>query len=488
MFLPTYWLWSKTEYSLKKILKMNNYHSIYPKQIGLSILCGIGLISNSCVQENKKNNDKPMNIVFLLADDLRWNSLACMGNSMLQTNNIDELSRDGVRFTNACVTTSICMVSRATLLTGQYMSRHNIREFGVPLSDNAFSQTYPYILRKAGYWTGYVGKYGVGKIKENSFDFSTEYEGKHWYPLANGDSIHVTERNIRDALEFLKTRPADKPFSLSVGFFATHAQDDHPDQYRYQPQSENLYKNDFIPVPETAADTFFKLLPYFLVTEQNEGRVRWHWRFDTPEKYQKYMKAYYRMLTELDLGIGRIIDELKKQGVYDNTLIIFMGDNGYFHSEHGLADKWYPYEESIRVPLIVHDPRLAKRRRNMANDEFVLNIDIAPTILKAAGQNIPERMQGEDLSPLYLTRKSVSWRKDFFYEHPFVTNEQRIPSSEALVTHTDKYIFWPFYNYEEYFDLVKDPLEKHNAIADSLYLQRVKVMKNRFQVLKEKAK
>lgn len=115
------------------------------------------------------------------------------------------------------------MVSRATLLSGQYMSRHKIKEFGVPLSEEAFSQTYPAILKKAGYWTGYVGKYGVGKIRENSFGFSTEYEGKHWFPDENSDSIHVTEKNARDALEFLKNRPKDKPFSLSVGFFATHA-------------------------------------------------------------------------------------------------------------------------------------------------------------------------------------------------------------------------------------------------------------------------
>ena len=113
---------------------------------------------------------------------------------------------------------------------------------------------------------------------------------------------------------FLKTRPKDKPFSLSVSFFATHAQDNHPDQYRYQPESEKYYQDDVIPVPETAADTFFKSLPYFLATDANEGRIRWHWRFDTPEKYQKYMKAYYRMLTELDLAVGRIVEELEESG------------------------------------------------------------------------------------------------------------------------------------------------------------------------------
>ncbi len=463
-------------------MKENSF--LFSKSAGILFLGGVSMLSNSCRQQNKGSDDPKLNVVFLLADDLRWNSLGCMGNSMLHTENIDALARTGVRFTNACVTTSISMVSRATCLTGQYMSRHKIREFGLPLSEEAFSQTYPAILREAGYWTGFVGKYGVGAIRNGDFDYSKSYEQKHWFPEGNGDSIHVTEKNSRDALEFLRNRPKEKPFSLSVSFFATHAQDNHPDQYRYQPESEKYYRDDIIPVPETASDTFFYSLPPFLATDANEGRIRWHWRFDTPEKYQKYMKAYYRMLTELDQVVGRIVEELKNQGVYENTLIIFMGDNGYFHGEHGLADKWYPYQESIRVPLIVHDPRLSSKNGNIVNDEFVLNIDIAPTIVAAAGQPVPEAMQGEDFSRLYLSAKKEAWRQDFYYEHPFVTNEKRIPSSEALVTHTDKYIWWPFYKYEEYFDLVMDPFEKHNGINDPENSARIREMKIRFAELK----
>jgi len=467
-------------------MKMSDF-SLPGSGLGITLLGGLSLISNSCAQSEKKNDKEGLNIVFLLADDLRWNSLGCMGNKMLITPNIDGLAANGIRFTNARVTTSISMVSRATLLTGQYMSRHKIREFGVPISEEAFSQTYPAILRKAGYWTGFVGKYGVGKIRAADFDFSREYERVHWFPLPNGDSIHVTERNTKDALQFLKERPSDKPFALSVSFFATHAQDDHPDQYRYQPRSKDLYRDDIIPVPPTAGDEYFRSLPPFLATDANEGRIRWHWRFDTPEKYQKYMKAYYRMLTEMDEAVGRIVAELKEEGVLDKTMIIFMGDNGYFHGEHGLADKWYPYEESIRVPLVIFDPRLKESRRNMSNDEFVLNIDIAPSILAAAGQAVEGAMQGTDFSGLYLSGRKSSWRQEFFYEHPFVTNEARIPSSEALVTHSDKYIYWPFYKYEEYFDLKKDPLEKENIIGKAENNGRVIAIKDRFLKLKEAA-
>lgn len=455
------------------------------KGTGITLISGICLFTGSCSDRKTKSEpESKLNIVFLLADDLRWNSLGCMGNPIVHTENIDGLARDGVRFTHACVTTAISMVSRTNILTGQYMSRHNIREFGKSLSVEDFKNTYPYILRRAGYWTGFVGKYDVGAIRESDFDFAREYQRVHWFPLENGDSIHVTERNSKDALEFLKTRPKDKPFLLSVSFFATHAQDNHPDQYRYQPESEKFYKDDVIPVPETASDEYYRRLPPFIANDANEGRIRWHWRFDTPEKYQKYMKAYYRMLTELDEVVGRIVKELKSQGVYENTLIIFMGDNGYFHGEHGLADKWYPYEEAIRVPLIVFDPRLEPEKRNRAIDEFVLNIDIAPAIISAAGSEVPEKMQGRDFSGLYLSRRNIKWRQDFYYEHPFVTNEKRIPSSQALVTHNAKYIIYPHYQYEEYFDLVNDPSEINNLIDQPEYDRKIRDIKSRFKELK----
>jgi arylsulfatase A-like enzyme len=449
---------------------------------------GIGMVTFISLQNvaDAITTDR-INVVFLLADDLRWNSLGCMGNPVVITPNIDQLATDGIRFDNARVTTAICMVSRASILSGRTMSRHQVTKFGVPLSDQTLGETYAAVLRRSGYWTGFVGKYGVGQIRESDYDFSSVYEGKHWLPVGNGDSIHVTVKNEQDALTFLKVRPKGKPFLLSVSFFATHAEDRHPDQYRYQPQSEKYYMNTVIPVSETATEEALKALPPFIRDEKNEGRNRWHWRYDSSEKYQRYMKAYYRMLTELDSAIGRIVAELKKQGVYENTLIIFMGDNGYFQSDHMLADKWYPYEEAIRVPLIVKDPRLPVRKRNTSNHEFVLNIDIAPTIIGAAGEQIPPRMQGQDFASLYLNREKPVWRKDFYYEHPVVNNISFIPSSEAIITRRDKYIFWPDYKYEEYFNLKKDPFEEQNSITKKKYQVRIRELKERLSELKLKA-
>jgi len=432
--------------------------------------------------------DKPMNILFLLADDLRWNSLGCAGNEIVITPEIDKLAKDGIRFGNARVTTSICMVSRASLLTGQHMSRHGIDRFLTPLSDEALESTYPAVLRKDGYHTGYVGKYGVDRIKEGQFDFYREYEGQHWITDENGNTVHVTQKNLNDALTFFKQRPVEKPFCLTVGFFATHAEDNNLDQYCYQPGSEELYKDAVIPIPESSSPEFLKNLPPFISSEENEGRRRWHWRFDTPEKYQRYMKAYYRMLTEVDHVVGELVAALKKEGVYENTLILFMGDNGYFQSDHQLADKWYPYEESLRVPLVVHDPRLPAGKRGQVNDEFVLNIDVAPFILAAAGKQIPGGMQGEDFSVLYDQKEKTIWRQDFYYAHPVVIDEKRIPASEAVIARDSKYIRWPNYSYEEFFDLKKDSQEKTNRISDPYYAQKIETLKERFKILKESAK
>src|SRR6185436_1418206 len=150
----------------------------------------------------------------------------------------------------------------------------------------------------------------------------------------------VTEKNARDSLDFLQARPKDRPFLLTVGFFAAHAQDNAPEQYLPQDWSAKLYEGVPIPRPLRGDPKYMAALPPFLSNEANEGRVRYHWRFDTPESYQAYMTRYYRLITEVDHAVGRIVDELTAQGVYDHTLILVIGDNGYFHGDRGLADKW----------------------------------------------------------------------------------------------------------------------------------------------------
>ena len=427
---------------------------------------------------------KPLNVLVLYADDWRHDTLGCAGNPVVKTPNLDALAKAGVRFTQNCVTTSICGVSRASLLTGQWMSRHGNRAFD--MFKTPWAQTYPGLLRESGFWVGHVGKWHNGKFPAGQYDFGRSYSGKHWMKEPDGSLIHVTQKNERDALEFLKSRPKDKPFCLTLAFFATHAEDENPKQYLPQPESMSLYNDVNVPVPTTSGDEFFKKLPPFVATEKNEGRNRWRWRFDTPEKYQTYMKNYYRLATEVDATCGRVLAELERQGLRDETLVIFTTDNGYFHAEHGLADKWYPHQESIRVPLIVRDPRMASARVGTTNEEFTLNVDLAPTILAATGLTAPTTMQGRDIAPLYLAAQKPDWRTEFFYEHAIIKNSDFIPASEALVRKDAKFLLWPDFGFEELFDLRDDPKETKNVVAEKKALAGE--MRVRFGELKAAAR
>ena len=190
----------------------------------------------------------------------------------------------------------------------------------------------------------------------------------------------------------------------------------------------------------------------------------------------------------MDATCGRVLEELKKQGVLDRTLVIFTGDNGYFHGEHGLADKWYPHEESIRVPLIVYDPRLASAKNGLLNDDITLNVDLAPTILAAAGIAAPATMQGRDLAPLYLADEKPAWRTDFFYEHAVIRSVDFIPASEALVRKDWKYFYWPDFGVEQLFDLRTDPFEENDLIRDPASAKRLGELRARFAELKAAAR
>ena len=429
---------------------------------------------------------KPMNILVLLADDWRYDTLHVAGDPVVQTPHLDQLAREGVRFTQAAVTTAICGVSRATLFTGQWMARHGNPAF--QMFRTPWAETYPGLLRDHGYYVGHVGKWHNGTFPAERFDFGRAYSGTHWMTEPDGSRIHVTQKNERDALEFLRTRATDKPFCLTLAFFATHAEDANPLQYLPQPESMRLYQDVTVPVPVNATDESFRRLPPFIANEQNEGRVRWHWRFDTPAKFQTMMKNYYRLATEVDTTCSRVLAELAKEGVLDNTLVIFTGDNGYYHAEHGLADKWYPHQESIRVPLIVRDPRMPANHRGTTDENFVLNVDLAPTILAAAGVTTPARMQGRDFAPLYLSTRAPAWRTEFFYEHATIQNINFIPSSEALVRKDWKYLLWPDFKREQLFDLRADPQEENDVIADPAQAARLKEMRQRFAELKVAAR
>ncbi len=428
--------------------------------------------------------EPPPNIVVLYADDWRADTLGAAGNAHVRTPHLDRLAAEGVRFSRMAVTTAICGVSRASLYTGQWMSRHGQRDFG-PFK-TLWADTFPARLRAAGYETGFVGKWHSGPFDPSGWDFSRDYHRDHWHARPKGGLVHVTRRNEADALDFLRGRDRDRPFLLLVAFFAPHAEDAHPQQFLPQPGSFDLYQDGPVPVPEGASAEALARLPHFLAAEANEGRRRWRNRFDTPGKYQEMMKNYFRLVSEVDATCGAVLAELEGQGVAGRTLVIFTTDNGYFHGERGLADKWYPYEESIRVPLIIRDPRAAAAA-GAVRDQQALNVDIAPTILAAAGVPAPAGVQGADLAPLYLGAPAPAWREDFFYEHPTIRSREFIPASEALVTREWKYIRWPEWDHEQLFHLATDPGETKDRIDDPAAAADLARLRARFAELRSAA-
>ena len=333
-----------------------------------------------------------------------------------------------------------------------------------------------------------MGKWHNGKFPAEKFDFGRSYFGTHWITNADGSRIHVTQKNENDALEFLRTRPADKPFCLTLAFFATHAEDQNPLQFLPQPQSLALYQEVTVPVPANATDESFHRLPAFIANEQKRRpralALAFRHAGEIPDHDEELLPPRHRGGHDVRSRAGGT----RTGGRPDNTLVIFTGDNGYYHAEHGLADKWYPHQESIRVPLIVRDPRLPAARRGETNDEFALNVDLAPTILAAAGITAPPRMQGRDLAPLYLAVPPPAWRNEFFYEHATIRNTNFIPSSEALVRKDWKYIYWPDFQREQLFDLRADPHEENDLRNDPAQQARLAEMRSRFAELKAAAR
>ena len=420
------------------------------------------------------------NILFLIADDMSWHSAGYMGDPVVKTPNLDKLSDQGVVFTRAAVTTSICMVSRASFLTGRWLSPMG----GSRVTPATWPDTWPAQLRAAGYFGGHIGKVHVTGQSADGYDFWAGRGGYAWLPDGMGGKIHSIQKDTDEALRFLDTRPKDKPFFLQVAYTVPHADDPTPQQYLPMPQEKGLYTGVAVPVPETAnEESWLKLPSFFRENKGNQSRIRWHKRFDTPEKYQTFTKDYYRLISGMDRSIGVILDKLRAQGVADNTVVFFIGDNGYFLGEHGLADKWYAYEESLRVPLIVHDPRLPADRRGARCDDWVLNVDMAPTFCALAGVPKPAVMQGRDFTPLVHGQTPADWRKDFYYE--FKWANESIPASEGVCSKDWKYIRWLTSGVEELFYLPKDAHEVRELSKDPAHAADLARLRARLAVLKK---
>ena len=430
------------------------------------------------------------NLLFILADDLRWDAVGFMGNRVVQTPNLDRLAKRGTIFRNAFVTTSICCVSRASILAGQAERRHGIADFATAFKPQQWSNTYPALLRGAGYRTGFIGKFGVGtdaavKAMAKEFDFwrGLPGQGGLFFQTNDPTRTHATARMGNQALEFLGGADSSKPFCLSISFTAPHARDGQQREFPPDLRDEALYADGTITAPLTATDEFHRKLPECV--RKSEGRTRWKFRFATPEMFQATVKDYYRLITGIDREVGRILALLEERGLTTNTVIIFASDNGFALGDRGLSDKWYAYEESIRVPLLIANLRVPGRRLARTVDSMALNIDLAPTLLDYAGVPTPGVMQGRSLRGWAEKQRMRDWRTDWFYEHHY--GPKIIPPSEGVRTERWKYIRYVNESpvVEELFDLKRDPLETRNLVGKADQSAVLTQLRGRWRTLSE---
>ncbi|AWB68948.1 acetylglucosamine-6-sulfatase [Saccharobesus litoralis] len=424
-----------------------------------------------------KPQKKP-NILFILSDDHRWDLIGKY-HPIIKTPNLDKLANQGTVFKNAFVTTPICATSRISILTSLTERTHDFT-FRRPATGLAESNSaYPKVLKDNGYNTAFVGKYEI-KLSgpdESRFDFfkpllqakTVEYKGQEL-----PQTYYIAEL----AKEFIQqNQGGEKPWVMAVNFWDPHAHDrDQELQYHYPEEFESYYQDITIPPAKFSQDDTFAKLPQFL--QESIGHVRWKYRFGTEAIYQKMVKRHYRAISGVDKAIGKIYQELEKQGMADNTVIIYAGDNGYSMNERQLAGKWFGWEEDLRIPLIIYDPRNAKTKGKEHN-EIALNIDIAPTILALADVKAPESYQGSSLTPILNGESPDTWRQEFFFEHMYQPKRVSIPPTVGIRTQQWKYVDFYKHDFQQLYDLVNDPEEQHNLAYSAQHQATLKELSQR---------
>jgi len=453
-------------------------------------LLGTGCTLKPFDREKDGATSSRPNIIFILTDDQRSDSLGYAGNDIIQTPEMDKLAHEGVYFRNGLVTSPICTASRASIFSGRYERAHRYTFGPDPLRPEFVEDSYPNLLKKAGYYSGFIGKFGVNMPEpEALFDvfdwFWIEDDPDHpgFYHVdkkLDGETVHLTRYAGQKALDFIESAPRDRPFALSLSFNAPHAHDDSEQQYFWQDEVGHLYEGMTMPDPALGDDEYFERLPE--AVRRGFNRERWTWRYDTPEKYQHSVKGYFRMLAGIDREIARIRSKLAETGREDNTVIIFMGDNGYFLGERQLAGKWLMYDRSIRVPLIIYDPRVEEHRDI---DDMALNIDVTATIVDLAGIDVPVGYHGKSLVPIVSGDTASLSRDAVLIEHLWEFPD--IPSSEGVRTNEWKYLrYIDDPSIEELYNLREDPQETNNLAADPDHQETLAELRAKLSLLSER--
>ncbi len=433
---------------------------------------------------------KPRNIIFILSDDHRYDFMGFTGKVPgLQTPNMDRLANEGAHLENAFVTTSLCSPSRASILTGQYAHTHTVVDNQSPAP--ASLVYFPQYLQKAGYQTAFLGKWHMGgetDAPRPGFNYWASFRGQGVYynPLLNingkhvqyNDSTYITDLLTDLSLDWLKKRDKTKPFFLYLSHKAVHEREmpakRDVDKYKnlsFQypvsmymsagPQSKKFTRGK---LADTSQYTFNRTdIPQWVRAQRHS----WHgvdYMYNESISFDLFYQRYLETLLGVDNSIGRILDYLKENGLDKETLVIYMGDNGFAFGEHGLIDKRTAYEESMRVPMLARCPAVIAPGTKVK--QMVLNLDIAPTILEMAGVKIPAQMQGTSFVPL-LKNQQVPWRDRIFYEYYWENAFPQTPTQYAVRTNQYKFIRTQgTWDIDQLFDIQKDPYEVNNLIRN----------------------
>jgi N-acetylglucosamine-6-sulfatase len=433
------------------------------------------------------------NVLFILCDDIRWNAMSCAGHPTLKTPNIDRIANEGVRFANMFCTTSLCSPSRASILSGVYAHTHGVRNnfTELPTTRTHWAQR----LREEGYTTAYLGKWHMGEDNDAprpGYDFFATHKGQGKYFdtewNVNGNRVGVIKGYyttiVTDmALDWLKRDHGGKPWALSIGHKAPHS--------FYIP--EERYSHSFDGVRVTYPETAFHLedKPAWI----KERLYTWHgiygplfgWRKNFPDvrpeavkDFENMVHAYWGTILSVDESVGRLLAWLEETGQLDNTVIVFMGDNGLLEGEHGMVDKRTAHEPSLRIPLLIRYPALAKGK---VIGQQVLTIDVAPSLLELCDAKPLENIHGKSWVKL-VREGDPTWRKSWFYEYEYEKQFPYTPNVRAIRTDEWKYIHYPHgdgspdRHMAELYDVKNDPEERHNLINVSQFAGKISELKS----------
>ena len=425
---------------------------------------------------------KPRNVVFILSDDHRYDAMSFLGHQFAKTPVMDSLAKNGAHIKNALVTTSLCSPSRASILTGLYTFRHRVIDNNRPIPPGTVY--FPQYLQKAGYATGFIGKWHMGGESDRpqpGWDHWVSFAGQGEYlPPTPGYTLNVDGKRVKQkgyitteltdyAIDWLKQqKPAEKPFFLYLSHKAVHANFTPEDRY------EDSLKDLPFQRPASEQETGRNLQkPRWLRDQRNS----WHgvdFPYHSELDIERYYKRYCETLRSVDDSIGRVLQQLKDMGIHDETLVIYMGDNGFMFGEHGLIDKRVAYETSMRVPMLVQCPALIKQGTVL--DQMIANLDVGPTVMEVMGLQAPPHMDGKSFLPL-LKSGDIPWRDRFLYVYYWEKNFPQTPTTFALRTPKAKYItYYGLWDVDEYYDLTTDPEESINLINDPSRLVEVRRM------------